>query len=101
MAFRERLNRERQDISDLLTQWEKMPIERKRMVVGEIHFRSDELKNLSRELAWRISEPVSFMECIFLGLLVAIPILHRLLTWISDKKTGDGTWKGADPGFEF
>ena len=95
------MKRERQDVSDLMTQWEQMPIERKKMVLGEIHFRSEELKNLSREMAWRISEPVSFMECVFLGVLVAIPVLYKLLTWIDGKETGNDVFKVSHPGFEF
>ena len=40
-------------------------------------------------MAWRISEPVSFMEYVFLVCLVVIPILYRLLTWINGKETGN------------
>jgi hypothetical protein len=101
-AFSQRLTSGRLDIDDLLTRWEQMPMEQKRVVVGEIHFRSEELKNLSRELAWRISDRLSFGECLFLGLLVAMPILFKLLVWTeNDKAAIQMPQRGMDPGFEF
>lgn len=77
-------------------------MEQKRMMVGEIHYRSEQLKNLSRELAWRISDRLSFGECLFLGLLVAMPILFKLLTWVENDTTAiQMPQRGMDPGFEF
>ncbi len=77
-------------------------MEEKRMMAGEIHFRSEELKNLSRELAWRISDRLSFGECLFLGLLVAMPILYRVLSWVGNDKTDILVLqRGVDPGFAF
>jgi hypothetical protein len=77
-AFKSKLQKGRQDIHDLLVTWDQMSQEQKDLCLEETRVRLDDLNKLYSQLVQRTTYRMSFLECIFLGVLYLLPILFNL-----------------------
>ena len=78
-AFVLRLQRSQDDFANLLGTWNRMTPAQRDACVEEVRARSDELVRLHSELVGRTTQRMSFLECVFLGLVILCPMFFKSL----------------------
>jgi hypothetical protein len=76
-SFRLQLQRNQADFADLLATWDQMSPGQRKVCVAEIRHRMDSLQNMHADLVHSNTQRMSFLECVFLGLILLCPILYR------------------------
>jgi len=78
-AFVLRLQRSQDEFSTLLSTWDRMTPAQQDACLEELNARSDALARLHSELVGRNTRRMSFMECVFLGVVLVCPMLFKFL----------------------